>query len=316
MKCLFSLAGALLVSGTGIQAADTSFAFSQSADRLSITSGGQPVADYVFRDEKILRPYFANLHTPHGFQVTRKHPPVPSRDATDHDTMHPGLWLAFGDINGQDFWRNKGQIQHVRFVEPPRVNNGLLTFVAENHLRATNGLVLGTQISHLTLTTLPHGFLLIWQADFQPTKEELVFGDQEEMGLGVRVATAITEKNGGAILASAGARTAKATWGKSFDWCDYSGEAEGHLLGVTLMPDPANFRPSWFHNRDYGLMVANPFGRNAMTQGDISRVVVTNAKTLKLRFGVYLHDTVPSTEVDLPSAYRRFLAIEPARTRD
>jgi hypothetical protein len=91
-----------------------------------------------------------------------------------------------------------------------------------------------------------------------------VFGDQEEMGLGVRVATGIAEKNGGIILASTGDRTARATWGKSFGWCDCSGELGDRRVGVTLMPDPANFRPSWFHNRDYGLMVTNPFGRKAM----------------------------------------------------
>ena len=27
------------------------------------------------------------------------------------------------------------------------------------------------------------------------------------------------------------------------------------------MPAPSNFRTSWWHNRDYGVFVANPFGR-------------------------------------------------------
>ena len=25
--------------------------------------------------------------------------------------MHPGLWLAFGDLNGIDFWRNKAPVR-------------------------------------------------------------------------------------------------------------------------------------------------------------------------------------------------------------
>jgi len=78
-----------------IVAAD--FAVQQEADRVLITDDGQPVATYVFRDDKILRPYFANVHAPGGIQVTRNHPPVPKVDATDYDTMHPGVWLAFGD---------------------------------------------------------------------------------------------------------------------------------------------------------------------------------------------------------------------------
>ena len=33
--------------------------------------------------------------------------------------MHPGLWLAFGDISGHDFWRNKARIRHAGFVKEP-----------------------------------------------------------------------------------------------------------------------------------------------------------------------------------------------------
>ncbi|MFO0910367.1 MAG: DUF6807 family protein [Isosphaeraceae bacterium] len=298
---------ALLIQA-GLQRAEADdFAWVEAADRLSLRHGDRPVADYVIRDETILRPYFANLHTPDGRQVTRNHPPRSGQDATDHDTMHPGLWMAFGDINGQDFWRNKGRIEHVRFIEPPRLSGGRLTFAAENRLKTSDGHILGRQISRISLSRLPEGFLLIWQAEFVPGDHDLVFGDQEEMGLGVRVATGITEKNGGIIRSSTGARSAKQTWGRSFDWCDYAGEIDGARVGVTLMPDPANFRTSWFHNRDYGLMVANPFGRKAMNQGEASRFVVKKGERFTLQFGAYLHTTPLAGQAELPSAYRRFL---------
>ena len=58
------------------------------------------------------------------------------------------------------------------------------------------------------------------------------------------------------------------------------------------MADPANFRPSWWHNRDYGLMVANPFGRESMKQGVKSVVRVNRGETLRLRFGAVLHAAV------------------------
>ena len=76
---------------------------------------------------------------------------------------------------------------------------------------------------------------------------------------------------------------------------------------MALMPDPANFHPSWFHNRDYGLMAANPFGRNAMKQGELSRVEVKKGERLRLRFGILLHSAAPEKEVDLAAAYREFL---------
>lgn len=307
---------AVWLAGTAAPASDEAFAVRTGDDRLTITWAGRPMADYVFRDPRILRPHFANLHVPGGQRVTRNHPPVEGVDAADHDTMHPGVWLAFGDLNGQDFWRNKARIEHLRFTEAPRTENRRVAFTTENELRSMQGTRLGTQHSHVAITALPHGFLLDWQADFIPAAEPLVFGDQEEMGLGVRVATPLTEKNGGTILANNGDKTAKATWGRSHAWCDYTGVVEGRRVGVTLMPDTRNFRPSWFHNRDYGLMVANPFGRKAMNQGETSRVTVNPGERLRLRFGIYLHETPPDGDVDIGNVYQELLVTRAEAGRD
>jgi hypothetical protein len=102
------------------------------------------------------------------------------------------------------------------------------------------------------------------------------------------------------ITSSEGRKNEKQVWGKQADWCDYSGN--GH--GVMLMPDPRNFRRSWFHARDYGLLVANPFGRQAFTKEEPSRVVVAAGHSLTLRFGVLFHDGA----LDRQAAYNQFLA--------
>src|SRR5262245_17608194 len=61
---------------------------------LEIRVGGKTFATYVFRDDKTLRPYFANVHAPDSTQVTRNHPPQQG-DPADHAELHPGIWLAF-----------------------------------------------------------------------------------------------------------------------------------------------------------------------------------------------------------------------------
>jgi hypothetical protein len=73
-------------------------------------------------------------------------------------------------------------------------------------------------------------------------------------------------------------------------WCDYSGSSAQGRGGITLIPDPRNFRPCWWHTRDYGLMVANPFGRAAMRQGSPSRVTVERGEPFRMRFAIVLHD--------------------------
>lgn len=258
-------------------------------DRLVIAHSGEPVAEFVFRDPKILRPYFSNVHAPGGVKVTRHHPPVPGVDAVDHDTMHPGIWLAFGDISGVDFWRNRGRMEHVRFTEPPTVRDGRLAFGTECRLVTADGRIVCALTNRFIWRAVTNAWGLVWDAAFRSDAADFAFGDQEEMGFGARVATAIAEKNGGQIINSAGRRTAKATWGQPAEWCDYAGMLEGRPAGITLFAGPANFRPSWWHNRDYGVFVANPFGRAAMGQGAKSTVQVGRGVTFRLRFGAVVH---------------------------
>ena len=107
----------------------------------------------------------------------------------------------------------------------------------------------------------------------------------------MRFATAITEKNGGIITSSTGLKSVKATWGQPAEWCDYSGTVDGRRIGLTLLADPKNFRAGWWHNRDYGVCVANPFGRDAMKQGAKSAVTVKRGEDFRLRFGAAIHSS-------------------------
>jgi hypothetical protein len=270
--------------------------------------GGEPVAHYIWKDEHVLRPFFAHVCAPGGIQVTRNFPPVPGTDPTDHETMHPGLWLAFGDISSHDFWRNKAIVKHDRFLQAPKVNQGKMTFATENSFLTTQGQLVCKQTSRFSLARRPAGYLLIWEASFSSPEADFAFGDQEEMGLGVRVTTKISEKNGGTIRSSEGGTSAKATWGKAAKWCDYSGTVNQRNVGIAIFSAPENFRPSWWHNRDYGLFVANPFGRKALTQGEVSRVIVKTGETFRVRFGVLLHSSLTNQPMDMVAAFEDFAA--------
>jgi hypothetical protein len=273
--------------------AEPPVAFDRKDGRLHIQVGGKPFATYVWEDGKVLRPYFAHLHAPNGTPVTRTHPPVAGKDPTDHPDMHPGLWLAFGDLSGADFWRNKGVVEHAGFVEEPAATKDGGTFAVRNRYRAGEKTVC-EEVCRIGISVRPAGYLIDWSSEFTGPAD-FHFGDQEEMGLGVRVATPLTVKNGGQIVNGDGAKNEKGVWGKQADWCDYRGAG----VGVALMPDPGNFRRAWFHARDYGLLVANPFGRRAFTKGEEGKVVVRKGETFRLRFGVLVH----SGEVDVGAAF-------------
>ncbi|MEX2027033.1 MAG: DUF6807 family protein, partial [Pirellulaceae bacterium] len=199
--------------------------------QLVITRGSQPLARYVFQDETVLRPYFTAVHALGGTEITRRHPPREGIDAADHPTMHPGIWLAFGDLGGADFWRNKGRVEHERLTTAPEVKEGALRFAVRNRYLDRERLVCHEDAAY-SLRILNGGYLLSWDSTFSGS-EPFAFGDQEEMGLGVRLATPLCVKGGsGTIITSDGKRNEKEAWGTQAKWCDYSGTVAGRRVGI------------------------------------------------------------------------------------
>lgn len=264
---------------------------------VELRAAGKPVATFHAQHPQILRPFLADLRGPDGTALTRTFPPVEGRDAVDHAAMHPGLWLGFGDLGGSDFWRNKGRIEHVRFDGDPRADG--LTQVARLLVKDR---VVCTQTLRVRVEPASIGSLILLDAAYRSEDADFSFGDQEEMGLGVRMATPLTVKAGGRMIDSEGRVNEKEIWGKAAAWCDASAAVEGRTTGITVLPAPSNFRPCWWHVRDYGVLVANPFGRAAMKQGAASRVDVRKGETFRLRFGVLLHAGVGTDSPEFKSA--------------
>ena len=274
--------------------------------QIVLTHDGKPVLTYVYSDEKTLRPYFAHAHAPDGRQLTRHHPPREGIDATDHATMHPGIWLAFGDLGGADFWRNKGRVELVEFVRKPVATNEGVSWTVKNRFGSGDREVCHELAEH-TVRLVDGGYLLTFDSTFTGD-EAFAFGDQEEMGLGVRMATGLQVKDGsGAITNSEGNRNEAGVWGRQAKWCDYSAVLDGRRTGILLVTHPKNFRESWFHARDYGFVAANPFGRKAFTGGEPSRLEVKPGESLRLRFAVWLYALDKDKSFDANAIARQYV---------
>ena len=273
------------------------FHFTQRPDRLVIAHSGKRAAEFVFRDTKIPRPYFAHVHAPDGTQLTRTYPPVKSVDAVDHDTLHPGLWLAFGDLNGVDFWRNKGRIEHVRFVREPKTDAGRLTFAVEEKYFTADGAEICRGLSEFafvagdTLQPALPGTLLLWSTTLRRADGPLTFGPQHEMGLGIRMATPLVVKGGtGSITSSHGGTDEAGNWGRTATWWNYAGTVKIRHAGILAVAAPDNARPVWSHARDYGFLALNPTGPPPGAK-DVPSIPFTipAGESLRLKFGLLLH---------------------------
>lgn len=131
----------------------------------------------------------------------------------------------------------------------------------------------------------------------------MTFGDTKEGSFGVRVAPSINEEQGKGKLTNAEGKTGEGAknnvkqegcWGLKSAWCDYSGLVDNKAVGVAMFAAPTNTVASCWHSRGYGLMAANPFGREKAgfpaMKGNTDLVKLAKGEHLKLRFGVLLHD--------------------------
>ena len=294
-------------------AAEPAIRFATDDRKVKVYISDQEVVNYVFADNEISRPYFSHVKTLSGKQVSRNHPPREGVDKTDHANMHPGIWLSFGDLNGHDYWRLKARTAHIRFLEPPTANAGVGEFKVLNHYLATNSdAVVCSQECAVQIRSLDAGYLIAIAIEFRATNGDLRFGDQEEMGLGVRVATplAVENKLGGRILDSEGRINGEKVWGKTARWCDYAGPLDGNWVGMTVLTSPKNFRPCWSHARDYGFVAMNPFGLNAFTKAPKQDVIVKNGQSIRISYAVVVHESTQESDFNAQTAYEQFVAQE------
>lgn len=276
--------------------------------------GQHSMGRYEFRSDTVQRPFFSNLALPYSAtQLTRNHPPKKD-DASDHADMHPGLWLAFGDINGHDFWRNKARVVHEKFLEEPHVAGGLQRYGARfsSLLRyeTAGGAPIARETFSCRLQSLEQSrnWRLDWDSTIEALDEAIVFGDQEEMGLGLRLATDLTVKNGGAIENSHGDKNERGCWGKTAEWCRYYARRNERDFGWLVIPHPDNFKPCSFHVRDYGLLVANPFAEKAFGRSEKpAQTVIKPDESLRLRFGIVAFSASKFDKFDPATEAKRYV---------
>jgi hypothetical protein len=99
-------------------------------------------------------------------------------------------------------------------------------------------------------------------------------------------------------------------------WCDYSGPVDeaGTVAGIAVFADPGNPIDTAWHARDYGLLAANPFGRDRHAKfparkGNNDLVKLKTGEHLKLRYGVFVH-TKDASGADVAGAYKRFVKLK------
>ena len=237
----------------------------------------------------IRKPYIYPLKTPFGVEVTECSP-------RDH-IHHKSLWVAHGDVNGNDLWSEKedsGKILHEKFI---KIEKGpvFTEICSKNIWVSSKGQPLLDEIRMIKIWR-PYNdeYYIDFKVRLIANYEDVVLGDTKEAGtISLRVAPTMTVKSGyGRILNSWGGINEKETWGKRAEWCDYSGIVNGIRLGITIFDHPDNPRfPTYWHVRDYGLMTANIFGLTYFKKTNKKRgdLILKKGESIDFYYRVYIH---------------------------
>jgi hypothetical protein len=207
-----------------------------------------------------------------------------------------------GEVEGVDFWSEnfaRGQIACVGIESPARGR-----VVTRNEWRTSDGQKVLDEVRTISLSEQAGGHLIAVNCELTASVCPLVFGDTKEGSFGVRVNDKLLVKNKdrnrkeikntkSVIRNAEGKTTEKGCWGYVSAWCDYSGDVDGKPVGVAVFADPTNKYPSSWHVRDYGLLAANPFGREKSgfpgMKGRTDLAKMEKGERLVLRFGIFTH---------------------------
>lgn len=281
---------------------------------LDFRHGKELFTRYVIA-ESAAKPYFFPLYVTPGQRVTRGWPM--EKDAEVVKTDHPhqkSLWFCHGDVvpeglefkkyskgvAGVDFWaegKGHGKIVCID-VGKPTMDKTQASVVTKNEWRTAEGQKILDETRTLTYVPMGAGMnLLVFDINLHASVAPITFADTKEGSLGVRVReTMRTDRGKPEQLSNAEGKTGeRGVWGHVSPWCDYSGPVgDKETAGIAVFADPKNSLDTAWHSRGYGLMAANPFGREKHSgfpgrKGNNTPVKIGKGDHLKLRYGVYVH---------------------------
>ena len=316
MRCWLSLS--LFVACHFANAADPRL--EKNKDAFEFKIGKETVAKYQATGsvqlekgegtKPLAKPFLWPVLAPNGVPVTRAWPMDRSGpDKTDH-FHQKSVWFCHGDVipegidlkgkHAVDFWSEAAG--HGRIVCTEASIGKGAQLATKNEWQTADGEKILDEVRIIALSEVAGGRLFTFECKLTASVCTITFGDTKEGSLGVRVNDAMrTEVATGGTVTSADGTVAAAPakdnlpmWGKLADWHDYSGTVNDKQAGIALFDHPKNPSRAAWHTRGYGLMAANPFGRDKsgfpIYKGNTDLVKIEKGKSLTFQYAIFVHD--------------------------
>jgi hypothetical protein len=276
-----------------------SFVEDSTQNKIDVMIDGSLFTSYQW-PEDVYKPILYPILTSAGTEITRGFPIKPR---TGERTDHPhqvGLWLTYGNVDGNDFWgngseglgiknTNGGVIKHLG-VEKISGGKGEGVMVTTESWVDTAGIELLKEKTEYHFVAIDSIRIIDRITTLTAGEKSVLMADTKEGMLGIRVARQLelpsndeitlysvdgrpetvnalsNEGISGNYLSSEGAKGAD-VWGKRAKWMDLYGNIGKEKISLVLCDHPKNISyPSYWHARGYGLFAVNPFGLKDFTE--------------------------------------------------
>jgi hypothetical protein len=288
--------------------------FDRGSDRVRIEIGGKVFSDFVLGQDSG-KPYLAPLRSASGKVVTRGFPMEKIAGESNDHPHQRGVFFAFEDVNGVDFWNN--ELNYTTKNRGRAVLDKIVEMKGGKHsgvLRARflwndpEGKRILTEDRTMTFFDDPKNRIVDFDITLTAGDQRVVFGDAKDGAFGIRIADALREeKNGGLMVNAEGKRGEPEVWGKHSNWVDYSGTVDGEKLGIAIFDNPGNpgHAPRW-HSRGYGLFAVNPFGNHVFDKNAPAITTPLEAgKSMRYRWRVVVHPG-DTASADIAALYAQY----------
>lgn len=319
-----------------------SFLENESDKKIEVMVDGKPFTTFRWPDN-ICKPVLYPVYTSSGTEITRGFPVNPK---TGERADHPhqiGIWLTYGNVNGNDFWGNGSQglgtknpsggvIKHLK-IENVTGGKGFGKFISSESWVDTVGTELLKEQTEYHFIATGSTRIIDRFTTLTAGEKEVFMPDTKEGMFGIRLARQLElPSNGmselyntdgtitkvkdtlnmgitGNYISSEGI-TGEAVWGTRAKWMKLDGKIGEEQLSVVICDHPQNPNyPTYWHARGYGLFSANPLGVKDFTKGaDSLNFFIPAGKSATFRFRVIIASGTHLSEQEV-NAYSEEFAL-------
>lgn len=248
---------------------DAEVTLRQMSDRVTVTIDGHPFGSLYFGKDAN-KPFFHPLTTPDGIRVTRAFPLERVAGEPEDHPHQKGLWIGTERLSGMDLWENdrsykRPRMGSIQFVDVTRIHSGVegeLAFRADWQSPEGKPLIVEERVMKFWASGAAANVV---DVDLTLTARAAVtFEDHQDAIIGMRLAPAFDERNGGEPMNAEGYRGEASVRGRASRFLKWQTQINGKNVGVAILDHPSNLHsPARWHLRSFGFFTANPFARRS-----------------------------------------------------